>query len=73
MTPWTAAYQAAPIHGIFQARVLEWDVPLPSPISPIVNVFNVVYINLLFFYKHMPKGNSLPALLATIFKIIYNH
>ena len=27
MTPWTAAYQAPPssIHGIFQARVLEWD------------------------------------------------
>ena len=25
-TPWTAAYQAPPsIHGIFQARVLEWD------------------------------------------------
>ena len=23
-TPWTAAYQAPPIHGIFQARVLEW-------------------------------------------------
>lgn len=42
-------------------------------ISPIVNLFNVVYINLLFFYKHMPKGNSLSALLATIFKIIYNH
>ena len=24
VTPWTAAYQAPPIHGIFQARVLEW-------------------------------------------------
>ena len=24
MTPWTAAHQAPPIHGIFQARVLEW-------------------------------------------------
>ena len=23
-TPWTAAYQAPPYHGIFQARVLEW-------------------------------------------------
>ena len=23
-TPWTAAYQAPSIHGIFQARVLEW-------------------------------------------------
>ena len=24
-TPWTAAYQAPPsIHGIFQARALEW-------------------------------------------------
>ena len=23
-TPWTAAYQAPPVHGIFQARVLEW-------------------------------------------------
>ena len=23
-TPWTAAHQAPPIHGIFQARVLEW-------------------------------------------------
>ena len=22
-TPWTVAYQA-PVHGIFQARVLEW-------------------------------------------------
>ena len=25
-TPWTAAYQPTPIHGIFQARVLEWGV-----------------------------------------------
>ena len=25
-TPWTTAFQARPsIHGIFQARVLEWD------------------------------------------------
>ena len=24
VTPWTAAHQAPPIHGIFQARVLEW-------------------------------------------------
>ena len=24
VTPWTAAYQAPPVHGIFQARVLEW-------------------------------------------------
>ena len=23
-TPWTAAPQAPPVHGIFQARVLEW-------------------------------------------------
>ena len=23
-TPWTAAYQSPPVHGIFQARVLEW-------------------------------------------------
>ena len=23
-TPWTAAYQGSSIHGIFQARVLEW-------------------------------------------------
>ena len=23
-TPWTAAHQAPPVHGIFQARVLEW-------------------------------------------------
>ena len=24
-TPWTVAYQATPsVHGIFQARVLEW-------------------------------------------------
>ena len=23
-TPWTAAYQAPPVHGIFPARVLEW-------------------------------------------------
>ena len=23
-TPWTAAHQAPPIHGSFQARVLEW-------------------------------------------------
>ena len=22
--PWTVAYQAPPVHGIFQARVLEW-------------------------------------------------
>ena len=24
VTPWTAAHQAPPVHGIFQARVLEW-------------------------------------------------
>ena len=24
-TPWTAAYQAPPSTGFFQARVLEWD------------------------------------------------
>ena len=24
VTLWTAAYQAPPVHGIFQARVLEW-------------------------------------------------
>ena len=24
VTPWTAAHQAPSIHGIFQARVLEW-------------------------------------------------
>ena len=24
VTPWTAAYQGSSIHGIFQARVLEW-------------------------------------------------
>ena len=24
-TPWTAAYQAPPSMGFFQARVLEWD------------------------------------------------
>ena len=30
VTPWTAAYQALPSMGFFQARVLEW-VPLPSP------------------------------------------
>ena len=24
VTPWTSAFQAPPIHGIFQARVLEW-------------------------------------------------
>ena len=29
-TPWTAAYQA-PVHGIFQVRVLEW-VEFPSPV-----------------------------------------
>ena len=23
-TPWTAAYQGSSVHGIFQARVLEW-------------------------------------------------
>ena len=23
-TPWTVAYQAPPVHGIFQARILEW-------------------------------------------------
>ena len=23
-TPWTAAHQAPLVHGIFQARVLEW-------------------------------------------------
>ena len=32
-TPWTAAYQAPPSMGFFQARVLEW-VPLPSPLVP---------------------------------------
>ena len=24
VTPWTIVYQASSIHGIFQARVLEW-------------------------------------------------
>ena len=24
VTPWAAAHQALPVHGIFQARVLEW-------------------------------------------------
>ena len=24
-TPWTAAHQAPSVHGIFQARGLEWD------------------------------------------------
>ena len=30
-TPWTVAFQA--VHGIFQARVLEWEntVPFPAP------------------------------------------
>ena len=23
-TPWTEAYQAPSVHGIFQAKVLEW-------------------------------------------------
>ena len=23
-TPWTVAHQAPPVHGIFQARMLEW-------------------------------------------------
>ena len=35
VTPWTAAYQGSSVHGIFQARVLEW-VPLPSPLSHLV-------------------------------------
>ena len=25
VTPWSAAYQAPPSMGFFQARVLEWD------------------------------------------------
>ena len=25
VTPWTAAYPSSSAHGIFQARVLEWD------------------------------------------------
>ena len=24
VTPWTAPHEAPPVHGIFQARVLEW-------------------------------------------------
>ena len=32
-TPWTAAYPASSIHGIFQARKLEW-VAMPSSIFP---------------------------------------
>ena len=24
VTPWTVACQAPPVHGIFQARILEW-------------------------------------------------
>ena len=30
MTPWTVAYPGSSIHGIFQARVLEW-VAVSSP------------------------------------------
>ena len=33
-TPWTAALPVSSIHGIFQARGLEW-VPLPSPLVPV--------------------------------------
>ena len=33
-TPWTAAYQAPPSMVIFQARVLEWGVSVPSPQWP---------------------------------------
>ena len=29
-TPWTVAHQAPSVHGIFQARILEW-VAFPSP------------------------------------------
>ena len=33
-TPWTVAYQAPPsVHGIFQARVLEWVAILCKPFS----------------------------------------
>ena len=24
VTPWTKAHQAPPVHGILQARILEW-------------------------------------------------
>ena len=40
VTPWTAAYQAPPPMGFFQARVLEW-VPLPSPGTLIEQGFNL--------------------------------
>ena len=32
VTPWPAAHQGSSVHGLFQARILEW-LPFPSPYS----------------------------------------
>ena len=39
VTPWTAAYQAPPSMGFFQARVLEWGAIAfsdPGSLDPII-------------------------------------
>ena len=33
-TPWTAAFQGFSIHGIFQARVMEWGAIAFSDLAP---------------------------------------
>jgi len=44
-TPWTAAYPAPPIDGIFQARVLEWG----------AIAFSTIYSNIAI--KWFPTAN----------------
>ena len=46
-TPWTAAYQAPPVHGILQARVLKWVAIFPA-LTFIISFLLNYYFAILF-------------------------
>ena len=48
-TPRTAAYQAPPIHGIFQARVLEWGAIAFSVLCPVYYHIPLAIVDLGYF------------------------
>ena len=49
-TPWTAAHQAPHVHGIFQARVLEWGATVFSN--------NEFLHSLIYLLPNLPWGEG---------------
>ena len=54
--PWTAAYQGSSIHGIFQARVLEWGAIAFSETEHYQ--LSIGIYNTSCFYKNIKEENS---------------